>query len=73
MTRCESYPPCFGTIYFPTAPSFFRDYAFFTAPFFYCTEAIPEPRVQVFAPLRSAQSTRPLDELRPIFRTDVLN
>ena len=23
MTRCESYPPCFGTIYFPTAPSFF--------------------------------------------------
>ena len=32
MTRCESYPPCFGTIYFPTAPysdpsivcSFFR-------------------------------------------------
>ena len=20
MTRCESYPPCFGTIYFPTAP-----------------------------------------------------
>ena len=21
MTRCESYPPCFGTIYFPTAPS----------------------------------------------------
>ena len=41
--------------------------------FFYCTEAIPEPRVQVFAPLRSAQSTRPPDELRPIFRTDVLN
>ena len=36
--------------------------------FFYCTEAIPEPRVQVFAPLRSAQSIRPLDELRPIFR-----
>mgnify|MGYP007058183672 FL=1 len=33
--------------------------------FFYCTEAIPEPRVQVFAPLRSAQSTRPPDELRP--------
>ena len=23
MTRCESYPPCFGTIYFPTAPSFY--------------------------------------------------
>ena len=22
MTRCESYPPCFGTIYFPTAPTF---------------------------------------------------
>ena len=22
MTRCESYPPCFGTIYFPTAPPF---------------------------------------------------
>ena len=20
MTRCESSPPCFGTIYFPTAP-----------------------------------------------------
>ena len=20
MTHCESYPPCFGTIYFPTAP-----------------------------------------------------
>ena len=20
MTRCESHPPCFGTIYFPTAP-----------------------------------------------------
>ena len=20
MTRCESYPPCFGTIYFPIAP-----------------------------------------------------
>ena len=20
MTRCESYPLCFGTIYFPTAP-----------------------------------------------------
>ena len=20
MTRCESYPPCFETIYFPTAP-----------------------------------------------------
>ena len=36
--------------------------------FFYCTEAIPEPRVQVFAPLRSAQSIRPPDELRPIFR-----
>ena len=36
--------------------------------FFYCTEAIPESRVQVFAPLRSAQSTRPPDELRPIFR-----
>ena len=23
MTRCESYPPCFGTIYFPTAPCFY--------------------------------------------------
>ncbi len=23
MTRCESYPPCFGTIYFPTV-HFFR-------------------------------------------------
>ena len=23
MTRCESYPPCFGTIYFPTAPFLF--------------------------------------------------
>ena len=23
MTRCESYPPCFGTIYFPIAPSFY--------------------------------------------------
>ena len=23
MTRCESYPPCFGTIYFPTAPCVF--------------------------------------------------
>ena len=23
MTRCESYPPCFGTIYFPTAPPYF--------------------------------------------------
>lgn len=23
MTRCESYPPCFGTIYFPTAPFFY--------------------------------------------------
>ena len=23
MTRCESYPPCFGTIYFPIAPSSF--------------------------------------------------
>lgn len=22
MTRCESYPPCFGTIYFPTVPHF---------------------------------------------------
>ena len=22
MTRCESYPPCFETIYFPTAPFF---------------------------------------------------
>ena len=22
MTRCESYPPCFGTIYFPTVPLF---------------------------------------------------
>ena len=22
MTRCESYPLCSGTIYFPTAPSF---------------------------------------------------
>ena len=22
MTRCELYPPCFGTIYFPTAPFF---------------------------------------------------
>ena len=20
MTQCKSYPPCFGTIYFPTAP-----------------------------------------------------
>ena len=20
MTRCESHPPCFGTIYFPTPP-----------------------------------------------------
>ena len=25
MTRCESYPPCFGTIYFPTAPSSFNN------------------------------------------------
>ena len=24
MTRCESYPPCFGTIYFPTAPCYFQ-------------------------------------------------
>ena len=24
MTRCESYPPCFGTIYFPTAPLFYH-------------------------------------------------
>ena len=23
MTRCESYPPCFETIYFPTAPFLF--------------------------------------------------
>ena len=23
MTRCESYPLCSGTIYFPTAPSFY--------------------------------------------------
>ena len=23
MTRCESYPPCFGTIYFPTAPFYY--------------------------------------------------
>lgn len=25
MTRCESYPPCFGTIYFPTAPLAFSE------------------------------------------------
>ena len=25
MTRCESYPPCFGTIYFPTAPFSYFD------------------------------------------------
>ena len=24
MTRCESYPPCFGTIYFPTAPFVYK-------------------------------------------------
>ena len=24
MTRCESYPPCFETIYFPTAPLLIR-------------------------------------------------
>ena len=24
MTRCESYPLCSGTIYFPTTPSFLR-------------------------------------------------
>lgn len=29
MTRCESYPPCFGTIYFPTAPSSNIPYLFF--------------------------------------------
>lgn len=23
MTRCESYPPCFETIYFPIAPFYF--------------------------------------------------
>ena len=28
MTRCESYPPCFGTIYFPTAPFLYFYYAF---------------------------------------------
>lgn len=30
MTRCESYPPCFGTIYFPIAPAplFFINYSF---------------------------------------------
>ena len=26
MTRCESYPPCFGTIYFPTAPYYIISY-----------------------------------------------
>ena len=32
MTRCESYPPCFGTIYFPTAPYFmFFMYNYFIA------------------------------------------
>ena len=27
MTRCESYPPCFGTIYFPTAPFYIFQHA----------------------------------------------
>lgn len=27
MTRCESYSPCFGTIYFPTAPFFTQETA----------------------------------------------
>ena len=40
--------------------------------FFYCTEAIPEPGSSL-RPATVAQSTRPPDELRPIFRTDVLN
>ena len=30
MTRCESYPPCFETIYFPTAP-----FCRFLSPLFY--------------------------------------
>ena len=29
MTRCESYPPCFGTIYFPTAPYSFLTFVSF--------------------------------------------
>ena len=29
MTRCESYPPCFGTIYFPTSSSNCAKYSVF--------------------------------------------
>ena len=29
MTRCESYPPCFGTIYFPIARSSFVYFPYF--------------------------------------------
>ena len=35
---------------------------------FYSTKTWPEPMVRVFAPLRSAQNTRPPDEPGPIFR-----
>lgn len=36
MTRCESYPLCSGTIYFPTAPFFSCDRLFFLFPSLCC-------------------------------------
>ena len=38
MTRCESYPPCFGTIYFPTAAFFDTKYKYKFTIFTDCIE-----------------------------------
>ena len=41
MTRCESYPPCFGTIYFPTAPSNAREnMSALRRLFFFCCRSV---------------------------------
>ena len=65
MTRCESYPPCFGTIYFPIAPSFLFNITFsqffkqeFTCFSLYCSpyykynlfSFLPEQTFFIFSP-----------------------
>ena len=40
MTRCESYPPCFGTIYFPTAPFLRLDTMYLAVLYIYIYSAV---------------------------------
>ena len=40
MTRCESYPLCSGTIYFPTAPFYFYNLLSLFASMMYTYESV---------------------------------